>query len=257
MDTNIEPKISIIMVTRNRASFLPQAIKSAQNQSFTDWELIISDDDSTDATEAILAPLKAQNNRIKYHKNSPALGISGNRNKALSLSKSKYIAVLDSDDYWIDKNKLQKQYDFLENNPDYVLIGSNIKIIDEKGNFIKETIFASEDVEIRKKILKDNQIPHSTTLIREKAIKKVGGYDEDLSCVEDLDLFLRLGQLGKFKNLPEVTTAYTRHSNGASHKKKITMAWNHFRIVWKNLGKYPCWFKALVWAKLRLLKSLF
>jgi glycosyltransferase involved in cell wall biosynthesis len=245
------------MITRNRASFLPQAIKSAQNQSFTDWELIISDDDSNDATEAILAPIIAQDIRIKYHKNTPALGISSNRNRALSLATGKYIAVLDSDDFWLDKNKLQKQSDFLEANSDYVLIGSNIKIIDEKGNFIKETTFATEDTGIRKKILKDNQIPHSSVLVKKEAINKIGGYDEKLSCVEDLDLFLKLGKVGKFKNLSEVTTAYTRHSDGTSHKKKINMAWNHFKIVLKNFGKYPNWLMAMVWAKLRLLKSLF
>lgn len=245
------------MVTRNRASFISRAVKSAQNQSFTDWELLVLDDDSNDATEAILASIMASDNRIKYHKNSPALGISKNRNKALSLAKGKYIAVLDSDDFWIDGSKLQKQYDFLEANPNYILIGSNIKIIDEKENFIKETTFASEDKEIRKKILKDNQIPHSTVMIRKDLMNKVGGYDNKLSCVEDLDLFLKLGQLGKFKKLIEITTAYTRHSGGYSHIRKVSMAWNHYKIVFKNFGKYPNWFIAICWAKLRLLKSLY
>ena len=245
------------MITRNRASFLPQAIKSAQNQSFSDWELIVSDDDSTDATEAILAPLRAKDSRIKYFKNTPALGISGNRNKALSLTSGGYIAVLDSDDFWLDKDKLQKQYDFLEANSDYVLIGSNIKIINEKGDFIKETSFATENSDIRNKILKDNQIPHSTALIKKEAVDKIGGYNNKLSCVEDLDLFLKLGKLGKFKNLAEITTAYTRHSGGTSHKRKIAMAWNHYLIVLKNFGQYPNGLCSLTWAKMRLLKSLF
>jgi glycosyltransferase involved in cell wall biosynthesis len=251
------PKISIIMITRNRASFLTQAIKSAQNQSFIDWELIVSDDDSNDDTVTVLASIITNDSRIKYFKNTPALGISGNRNKTISISSGKYIAVLDSDDFWIDNNKLQKQYDFLEANPDYVLIGSNIKIIDEKGNFLKETTFATENEAIRKEILKNNQIPHSTILMRKNLIEKVGNYNEKISCVEDLDLFLKLGKLGKFKNLPEITTAYTRHSSGASHQKKIAMAWNHFMIILKNFGKYPNWFSALVWAKLRFIKSLF
>jgi glycosyltransferase involved in cell wall biosynthesis len=255
MEVN-RPQISIIMVTRNRASFLPQAIKSAQDQSFTDWELIVSDDDSNDATGAILTPLRAKDSRIKYHKNTPALGISGNRNMALSLANGKYIAVLDSDDFWLDKNKLRKQSDFLEANSDYVLIGSNIKIIDEKGNFIKETSFATEDIDIRNKILKDNQIPHSSVLIRKDLLVKIGGYNKKISCVEDLDLFLKLGKLGKMKNLSEVTTAYTKHSGGTSHQRKISMAWNHYKIVFKNFGQYPNWLSAIIWAKLRLLKSL-
>ncbi len=257
MDTNIKPKISIITVTRNRADFIAQALESAQKQSFTDWELIVSDDDSKDATEAIVASYTVNDSRIKYYKNSPALGISANRNKALKLAPGQYIAVLDSDDYWLDNDKLQKQYDFLEQNSDYALIGSNIRIINEKGDLIKETNFAIEDQIIRENILKDNQIPHSSVLIRQELITKAGGYDERLSCVEDLDLFLRLGRLGKMKNLVKITTAYTRHSGSISQKRKVIMAWNHYKIIIRNFGRYPGWFSAIIWAKLRLIKSFF
>ena len=165
--------------------------------------------------------------------------------------------MLDSDDEWIDKNKLQKQLDFLEKNPDYVLIGSDIKIVDERGNFIKNTNFETEDINIRNKILISNQIPHSTVVYKKDLAEKIGGYDEKLSCVEDFDLFLRLGILGKYKNLKEITTSYTRHSQGISQKRKLTMAWNHYKIVWKNFGKYPNWFWAIAYAKIRILKNLF
>lgn len=251
------PDISIITVTRNRAGFIAKAIESVLKQSFTNWELLVLDDNSNDATEAIVGSYTAKDSRIKYFKNSPALGISGNRNKGLSLATGKYIAVLDSDDFWLNTDKLQKQYDFLDQNSDYVLIGTNIRIIDEKENFIKNTNFEIEDLEIRKKILRDNQIPHSSVLLKTCTVKELGGYDEKLSCVEDLDLFLRLGKVSKLKNLPEITTAYTRHTDGTSQKRKIEMAWNHFKIVLKNFGKYPNWFWALAWAKLRIIKSLF
>ncbi len=257
MDTNLTPKISIITITRNRAGFITRAIESAQKQAFPDWELIVLDDDSNDDTGAIIEAFRAKDSRIKYHKNTPYLGISKNRNLGLSLSKGKYIAVLDSDDEWTDNNKLQKQFDFLENKPEYVLIGSNIKIIDEKGSFIKNTNFATEDLDIRKKILISNQIPHSTVLYRKEISDKIGGYNEKFSCVEDLDLFLKLGLLGKMKNLSEITTSYTKHSQGTSYTRKLSMAWNHFVIVFKNFGKYPNWFSAILWAKLRFLKNLF
>ena len=256
MDANINPQISIITVTRNRAGFISKAIKSAQKQGFSNWELLVLDDDSNDETGAIIEAFTAKDRRIRYYKNSPFLGISRNRNLGLSLAKGKYIAVLDSDDEWIDKDKLQKQFDFLENNPDYVLIGSNIKIIDEKGNFIKNTDFAIEDMDIRKKILISNQIPHSSVLYRKDLAEKIGGYDNKLSCVEDFDLFLKLGLIGKLKNLKEITTSYTRHLKGTSYTRKLTMAWNHFVIVFKNLGKYPNWVHAIFWAKLRILKNL-
>lgn len=245
-----------MMITRNRAGFISKAVKSAQKQGFAAWELLVIDSDSKDDTEAILRAIMAKDGRIKYYKNIDDFGISKNRNIALSLASGKYIAVLDSDDEWIDENKLQKQFDFLENNPEYVLIGSNIKIVDEKGNFIENTNFKTEDIDIRKKILISNQIPHSTVLYKNEIVKKIKGYDEKLSCVEDLDLFLRLGKFGKMKNLKEITTAYTRHSQGVSQKRKLAMAWNHFKIVLRNIGKYPNWFIAIAFAKLRILKNL-
>ncbi len=244
------------MITRNRASFISKAVESAQKQGFSSWELLVMDDSSIDGTEAIMEGFTTKDRRIRYYKNSSILGISKNRNLGLSKAVGKYIAILDSDDKWTDKDKLQKQFDFLENNSDYVLIGSNIKIVDEKENFIKNTDFATEDGEIRKKILTTNQIPHSTVLYRKDSADKIGGYDNKLSCVEDLDLFLRLGKMGKMKNLKEITTAYTKHSQGTSQKRKIAMAWNHFTIVLKSFNKYPNWLKAIFWAKLRILKSL-
>ncbi len=257
MDTNIKPQISTITLTKNRSDFISKAIESVKKQSFTNWELIIIDDVSSDNTSSIVQDYSSKDGRIKYYKNSTSQGISKNRNLGLSVALGKYIAVLDSDDEWIDKNKLQKQLDFLEKNPDYVLIGSDIKIVDERGNFIKNTNFETEDINIRNKILISNQIPHSTVVYKKDLAEKIGGYDEKLSCVEDFDLFLRLGILGKYKNLKEITTSYTRHSQGISQKRKLTMAWNHYKIVWKNFGKYPNWFWAIAYAKIRILKNLF
>lgn len=249
-------KISVIICTYNRADFLPKALDSVLTQSLKDWEIIIIDDISTDNTAEIIRPYLSNQN-IKYYKNEKKLGISKSRNKGISLAKGKYIAMLDSDDYWIDKEKLKKQFNFLENNMDYVLIGSNIKIVDEKNNFIKNTDFKIEDMNIREKILKFNQFAQSTTVYVKELAKKIGGYNEKLSCVEDLDLFLRLGLLGKMKNLKEITTVYTKHSGGISYKRKFAMAWNNYKIVLKNFGKYPNWFLAILVSKLRILKNLF
>ncbi len=256
MDKNIKPQISIITLTKNRVDFISKAIDSVLAQSFSDWELIIIDNGSIDNTKQIVENFANKDVRIKYT-NSTAEGIPRNRNLGLSLAKGKYIAVLDSDDEWTDKDKLQKQFNYLENNPDYVFIGSNIKIVDEKGNFIKNTSFKTENADIRKKILISNQIPHSTVMYIKNLSDKIGGYNNKLSCVEDLDLFLRLGNLGKIKNLEEITTSYTKHSGGISYKRKLAMAWNHFKIVFRNFGKYPNWFQAIVFAKLRIIKNLF
>lgn len=255
MDNTIKPKISIATITKDRAFFIAAAIESVLQQTFSDWELIILDDNSKDNTEEIVK--KYTDPRIIYVKNYPTLGISTSRNKVLALAKGTYIAVLDSDDVWTDKEKLQKQFDFLETHSDYVLIGSNIKIVSDTGAFIKNTDFPTEDRDIRASILMTNPIPHSTVMFRTETANTVGRYNEKLSCVEDLDLFLRLGKLGKMKNIKETMTSYTRHSGGVSYQRKLSMAWNHMWIVFRNFGKYPHWFKAICWAKLRFYKNLF
>jgi glycosyltransferase involved in cell wall biosynthesis len=250
------PKISIIICTYNRGLFIEKAIESALAQSFSDFEIIIADDASKDNTESIVNRFTQIDRRIKYFKNEINLGISKNRNRAISMAQGKYVAILDSDDSWTDKEKLKKQFDFLEKNLGCALIGSNIKIVDEKDNFIKNTSLAIEDTDIRKRILTSNQIPHSSVLYRKDLFEKVGKYNEKLICDEDLDLFLRLGLEGKMKNLEEVTVSYTKHPQGFSQKRKRSMAWNHIMIILKYFGKYPNWLVAMFWAKLRLLKNL-
>ncbi len=138
MDTNIEPKISITMVTKNRASFIGAAIQSVLNQTFHDWELLIIDGESKDNTEEIVRSFTDA--RIVFMKRPAGFGISKSRNIGLNNSKGKYIAVLDSDDVWTDTRKLQKQFDFLEQNPDFAMIGSNVRIVDEKNNFLKNRL---------------------------------------------------------------------------------------------------------------------
>ena len=133
MDKNL---ISIIIITRNRAGFISKAIESALGQSFPDWELIIIDDASQDNTGEIIKSYIAKDARIKYFRNDEHLRISKSRNKALSLARGEYVAVLDSDDVWSDRDKLKKQYEFLERNKDYVLVGGGVIVIDEFG---KET----------------------------------------------------------------------------------------------------------------------
>jgi glycosyltransferase involved in cell wall biosynthesis len=257
MDTILNPQISIITITRNRAGFIAKAIESAQKQSFTDWELLVLDDDSKDETKAILDAFMTKDSRIKYYRNSPALGISKSRNKGISIAIGKYIAMLDSDDYWIDENKLQKQINILNKDDSIGIVGSAMNCVDENGTFLYKEKTNTDDENIRKNILVNNQIFQSSVMFRKKAIEEVGNYNENLSVTEDFDLWLRIGEKYKFANLREPTIAYTIHPVGISKKRKLLIAWNHFMIVIKNFGKYPNWFIAIIFAKLRILKKLF
>jgi len=248
------PKISIVTITKNRVDFIAKAIESARNQTFIDWELLILDDDSNDQTKAIVENFIVKDDRIKYYKNSPALGISKNRNLGLSLSKGKYIAMLDSDDMWIDKEKLQKQFDVLEKNNEIGIIGSSIICVNEKGQKIKDFFYETEDNKIRNKILVRNQFAQSSVMFRKSIFNEIEGYNEKLNVAEDLDLWLKIGLKYMFANLEEQTTTYTIHNKGISKEKKLEMATTVDKIIDENKNNYPNYFLAKIVSILRIIR---
>ena len=256
MDKNIKPLVSIIMITRNRASFITRAIQSVQKQDLSNWELLILDDASTDKTEKIVTLMAQTDPRIRYIKNVTVLGIPHNRNQGLALAQGDYMAVLDSDDEWLETDKLTRQISFLTNNPDHILIGSNINIVNEQGELIKTTTFATTNTTICQRILCHNQVAHSSVVFKTEAVRKLNGYNTAITVAEDFDLILRLGTIGKLANLPETTTAYTIHQGGISTQKRVAISLSHLKIVWKNFGQYPRWFSGILFSLLRVVKAI-
>lgn len=240
------PKVSIMMATRNHKKFINQAIDSILEQSFKDWELIIVDDASDDSIDLIIQKYIDLGLPIKYSKNLEQFGIAKNRNKILSMCSGKYIAVLDSDDIWIDNNKLQKQYDFLESNLDYALIGTSMIITDQDSNELKIIDKNIDDYKIRQNILFQNQFANSSTFFLKKIALEVGGYDESLKIGEDYDLFLKIGKKYKFSNLKEHTIKYRRHSGSVCIMDKMTGIKNNLKIVDRYKNDYPNYFAAKI-----------
>ena len=115
--------VSVIIPTFNRSYCIKKAIDSVLSQTFKDFELIIIDNYSTDETEEIISGYK--NEKIIYEKFNNNGVIASSRNRGINLSKSKYIAFLDSDDWW-KKNKLKLSIQFLENGYDFVCHGLEI-----------------------------------------------------------------------------------------------------------------------------------
>lgn len=109
------PLVSVIIPTFNSEKFISAAILSVQNQSYTNWEIILFDDCSTDATLTIVSELALNDDRIKCSKLSKNSGTGVARNAALAVAKGKYIAFLDADDLW-KSNKLELQITFMQTN---------------------------------------------------------------------------------------------------------------------------------------------
>ncbi len=250
-----QPLVSIMMTSYNRAPLIGEAIRSVMNQSYSNWELLVLDDASTDQTAEVVANFAHEDRRIVYSPASQNLGITKNRNRGFATAKGTYIAVLDSDDLWSDKDKLAKQVEFLESSKDHVMVGTNVAVINGEGSKTGEIHYALTDTEIRPKMLMRNQFTHSAVLMRHSTLPLPQPYDEsgNVSIWEDYDLFLRLGLVGKFANLPEVMTSYRQHSGNISKTQKRKGAVAHLKIIKKYQNDYPNYWLAFVKGYLRLL----
>ena len=234
-------KISIEMLSYNRADYIVQAIESVLKQTFQDWELLIVDGGSTDKTDNIVNEYAAKDNRIVYIKKDRNFSISQCRNIGLRTGKGKYMAVLDSDDVWTDSDKLQKQFNFLEekSKDGYVLVGGGVIVIDKDSKETSRYLNPADDAVIRKNILLRNPFAHSAVMFnREKALS-AGGYGEWIIIGEEYDLWMRMGQSGKMHNLPEYLIAYRVHSTGACVADRLGGASDTMKIIKRYKNNYP------------------
>lgn len=229
-----QPLVSILMLTYNRAHFLNEAILSVINQTYQNWELIIIDDGSNDQTQAVIGGLTDQ--RIKYLRHENNVGLFARRKESLTYATGKFIAILDSDDFWVSPLKLAEQVKFFQNNLDHVVVGTFINIIGESGNLIGNKTYAITDKNIRNKILISNQFTHSSLMFRTDAVRKTLGYQPTLA--EDLELVLQLGKFGKLTNLPFFYTAHRVH-NKSENDRGIKMASAVRNIIQTHGHNYP------------------
>jgi glycosyltransferase involved in cell wall biosynthesis len=135
-----EIDVSVVLLSYNQELFIQQSLDSILCQKFKGtWEIIIGDDCSSDSTFQIIQSVKSpHSNLIRSYSNDLNLGLARNFEKGISQANGKYIAYLEGDDYWTDPLKLQKQYDFLETNPNYVLAFHDFITVDKFGTILSD-----------------------------------------------------------------------------------------------------------------------
>lgn len=204
------------MPVYNAEKYLSLAIDSIINQSFTDWELILVNDGSTDNSEQIALAYTDQ--RIKYLKNEGNKGLIYTRNLMIEQASGEYIAFLDSDDISMPE-RLTQQVLFLDKNTDYGLCGTWCTMIDEMGKKMKRINMSVSSDEIKCSLLFTNTFVQSSIMIRRDILIR-NPYDKEYPLAEDYELWCRLSQLYKMQNLPQHLTLYRWHSSNISKSKK-------------------------------------
>lgn len=193
-------EVTVLMPAYNTEKYIGEAIQSVLDQTFTDFELLIINDGSTDGTEGIIRSFS--DTRIVVI-NQPNGGVSKALNTGLRHARAKYIARFDADDICC-RERLAAQFAFMEANPDYVLSGSNAEYIDMNGEYIFSFECAAfTDDEIRS--LSGSRCPflHVSVMYHKHDVMEAGGYDENAHTFEDHLLWATLIQRGKVCNLPE------------------------------------------------------
>jgi len=231
-------KVSVLMPVYNAGDYLSEAIDSIINQVFTDWELIIVNDGSTDNSKDII--LSYNDKRIRYFDNGENKGIIYTRKFMIGKATGEYIAFLDSDDIAME-TRFEKQVAFLDANPEYILCGTWGIMVDDKGDKIKKLNLTDRYQEIRCALLFGNTFIQSSIMIRKEAFDHET-YDPQFPVVEDYELWCRLMFMGhRMKNIPEYLIKYRWHKSNISSAKSEMMdayAKKVYRKELVNIGLY-------------------
>ncbi|NOU22812.1 MAG: glycosyltransferase [Methyloglobulus sp.] len=218
MIENRPPLVSVLMPVYNAEQFLVEAIESVLKQTFTDFEFIIINDGSNDKSLQILQYYATKDNRICLISRENR-GLVKTLNEGVGLARTPYIARMDADDISYP-DRLFKQVKFLNEHPNYVVIGSRTQLIDEDGDplcfFSSET--THQEIDFAHLQGKGGAIAHPAAMFRKNDFNSVGQYRTEFIHAEDLDLWLRMAEVGKLGNLPDLLLDYRQHVLSVGYK---------------------------------------
>lgn len=214
----MNPKVSILIPTYNYAHYIGEAIESALNQTYTDFELIIIDDQSKDNTDEVVARYLSDP-RVSYHKNKFNLGLAGNFNEALKYATGEYIKYLLADDVF-HPTLLEKMVPVMDEHPTVMLVTSKREMFGTKtksSNLPLTHLQKGETViyaSLKEKA--GNWIGEPTTVMFRKSALKIGLFNTKYTCLVDWDMWLRILTAGDCFIIPETLSYFRVHDTQAS-----------------------------------------
>ena len=219
--------MSVVLPVYNGAVYIVEAVTSILAQTYRDFELIVVDDGSTDGTRELLAPLAAVDPRLLVLA-EPHRGLVGSLNHGIHVARGTLIARMDADDVALP-TRFAAQVDYLDANPDCVVVGTSILKVNANGQPRKKSaaIWQMPTFDPRAFPPQIGGVPHPTAMIRAAALAEVGGYRPYFYNAEDRDLWARLWTVGRIYQLPDVALRYRVHAGSVTRLKRGEQLLSH------------------------------
>lgn len=194
----------------NGEKYLAAAIESVLAQTFADFEFIIVDDGSHDRSAEIIRAYQARDERIRFIRLERNLGGARARNHAITLSSGELVAIMDCDDVSFPE-RLEKQVEYLRNNPAIGVLGTGTQAVDEDLQPLYPFKLPERHALIAFNLFVGSFLIHPSIMIRRELLESVGGYEPSRRTAVDTELWSRLMWRTRFANLPETLLLYRRH----------------------------------------------
>ena len=221
------PFISVVIPAYNAAVFLPEVIQSVMEQSYSEWELLVIDDGSTDNTATLVSDYSQSDSRVRLISKENG-GVSVARNLGTEIAKGELIAFLDSDDLWL-KDKLSVHVDYMKSHPQVGVSFSRVELIESDGSTTNKLTDNIVDTLKPQDLFYSNPtVTTSNLVIRKSVFQELDGFDTSMQYNEDIDLLFRLAIQNhwKIEGIDQVLVQYRLHSSGLSSTlKKMEEGW--------------------------------
>ncbi len=232
------PRITVLTTVYNGARYLAEAIDSVLADGFDDFEYVIVDDGSTDATPRILADAAARDPRIVLLRHEANRGIGAATNRGLAIARGQYVARLDADDISMP-GRFARQVAYLDAHADVALVSMNYESIDADGAVLHRSHRDHPPAVVEYLLNFSNSLGgHSQVMFRRSAVTAAGGYDESCGASLDYDLWTRIVRHGRMFVLPEIGMRYRVHDQSLSVRAREEQIDVGTRVVRQTLSTY-------------------
>jgi len=232
----MSPIASVVLPVCNGQRYLELAIASVLTQTFREFELLLLDDGSTDRSLTIMRAAAERDARCRVY-SWPNRGLVATLNAGVELARGDIVVRMDADDVCRPR-RFERQMGFLKEHAHCVAVGSYVQFIDPDGLPLFEPELQQFHADIDKSLLTNGfGIAHPASAIRKSALSAVGGYLSKYPHAEDLDLFLRLSEVGGLANIPEILLDYRQHMGSVCYQKAASQFESANRAVADALAR--------------------